>query len=52
MLTEQQIEQMVERKIDKLDFLLMNNKITQKEYDHEVSVVDKWAIQQYKSNEA
>lgn len=46
-MTENQIEIIVERAIDKLDARLMQNKITQSEYDYEVSIIDKWATQQY-----
>ena len=44
---ENQIEIIVERTIDKLDAQLMQNKISQSEYDYEVSIIDKWATQQY-----
>ena len=47
---ETDIEIIAERAIDKLDARLMQNKITQAEYDHEVMVVDKWAEQQYQHN--
>jgi hypothetical protein len=46
-MTENQIEIIVERAIDKLDARLMQSKITQSEYDYEVSIIDKWANQQY-----
>ena len=46
-MTENQIEIIVERAIDKLDARLMQSKITQSEYDYEVSIIDKWATQQY-----
>ena len=46
-LTEEQIEAIVEREIDKLDNMLMSGKLTQSEYDHEVMIVDKWASQEY-----
>lgn len=46
-MNETQIENLVERAIDKLDAQLMQGKIHQVEYDYEVSIVDKWAEQQY-----
>ena len=47
MLNEDQIERLIENKINRLDKLLMSNEITQSDYDYEVSIVDKWASQQY-----
>lgn len=46
-LTEEQIETIIERQMDKLDNKLMSGKLTQAEYDHEVMVMDKWAQQQH-----
>ena len=46
-LTENQIESTVERVIDKLDRQLLTGKLTQQQYDQEVHIIDKWAIQQY-----
>lgn len=51
-MSESEIEIIVERAIDKLDARLMQSKITQKEYDYEVSIIDKWAEQQYQHNKA
>jgi hypothetical protein len=51
-MTENQIEIIVERVIDKLDARLMQSKITQSEYDYEVSIIDKWATQQYEHSKA
>jgi hypothetical protein len=51
-MTESQIEIIVERAIDKLDKKLMQSKITQSEYDYEVSIIDKWATQQYEHYKA
>ena len=51
-MTENQIEIIVERAIDKLDARLMQSKITQSEYDYEVSIIDKWASQQYEHSKA
>lgn len=47
LLTDNQIESRVERAINALDARLMKNELTQEEYDEEVSIVDKWAQQQY-----
>jgi hypothetical protein len=47
-LTEDQIESLVEKAIDRLDQQLLTGKITPIEYENEVSIVDKWSIQQYK----
>jgi len=46
-MSESEIEIIVERAIDKLDKKLMQSKITQSEYDYEVSIIDKWSTQQY-----
>jgi len=43
---EAKVEGIVERNIDRLDYKLMHNQITQEEYDHEVMILDKWACQQ------
>lgn len=51
MIGETEIEIAVERKIDRLDRAFMAGKLTQSEYDREVSIVDKWAMQQYRSIE-
>jgi hypothetical protein len=51
-MTENQIEIIVERAIDKLDARLMQSKISQSEYDYEVSIIDKWATQQYEHSKA
>ena len=47
-ITEDWIEITVERAIDKLDRKLLNGTISQEEYDQEVFILDKWAIQQFK----
>jgi hypothetical protein len=47
-LTEDQIESLVEKAINRLDHQLLTGKITPIEYENEVSIVDKWSIQQYK----
>jgi hypothetical protein len=51
-MTDNQIEIIVERAIDKLDARLMQSKISQSEYDSEVSIIDKWATQQYEHSKA
>ena len=48
-MTEDQIEVAVERRIDRLDDMLMRGEIDQKKYDREIIIVDKWASQQYKN---
>jgi hypothetical protein len=45
-LTETQIEIMVEKAIDKLDKRFLNGELNQMEYDQEIHIIDKWAIQQ------
>jgi hypothetical protein len=45
-MTEDQIERQVERAMDRLDAQLLSGKLTQAEYDREVSTLDKWAQQQ------
>jgi hypothetical protein len=47
-ITENEIENRVERAIDRLDHQLLTGKITPIEYENEVAIVDKWALQQYK----
>lgn len=47
-MTEDQIERKVERMTDKLDAALMNNQMTQQEYDAEMKALDLWTVQQYK----
>lgn len=42
-MTEEQIERSVERKMDALDARLMAGKLTQSEYDAEVSGLHDWA---------
>jgi len=47
-MTEEQIERTAEREMNRLDRELMSNALTQEQYDIEVSLLDKWAQQQYK----
>ncbi len=42
-LTEDEIERIVEKHIEALDRRLMNNDMTQQEYEEAVVIVDKWA---------
>lgn len=42
-LTEEEIERIVEKHINALDRRLMNNDMTQKEYEEAVVIIDKWA---------
>jgi len=42
-LTEEEIERIVEKHIEALDRRLMNNDMTQQEYEEAVVIVDKWA---------
>lgn len=48
-MTEEQIERHVERATDRLDRIFMadNSPMAQAEYDREISILDKWAQQQY-----
>ena len=45
-LTEEQVESLVENRMNKLDKKLMQGHINQQDYDHEVMILDKWACQQ------
>jgi len=45
-LTEDQIEQHVERAMSRLDRQFLAGTINQKEYDREVLILDRWAYQQ------
>lgn len=42
-LTEDEIEHIVEKHIEALDRRLMNNDMTQQEYEEAVVIIDKWA---------
>ena len=48
-LSEHEIETIVEKHMNRLDKKLMQGHVTQTEYDQQVSILDKWAIQQAKS---
>jgi len=41
-MTEEQIERIAERKMNRLDMELMNGTITQEEYEQEVRDLDQW----------
>lgn len=43
-MTEDQIERIVEREMDKLDRLLTNGLMTNEEYETEVAELDNWAM--------
>lgn len=45
-LTEDQIEQHVERAMSRLDRQFLAGTISQQEYDREVLILDRWAYQQ------
>ena len=45
-LSEQQVEAIVEKQMDRLDKQFMSGKLSQQEYDREVAALDKWASQQ------
>jgi hypothetical protein len=45
--TEESIERWVERRMDQLDWQLMNNRLTQTEYDHWVKDLDAFAEKAY-----
>lgn len=47
-MTEEQIELVVEREMDRLDPALLFGKISQAEYDAEVEQLDAWAREQKK----
>lgn len=51
-LTEEQIERMVERQIERLDRHLLSNQITQEQYDRDIVALDKWASQQYQHSKS
>jgi hypothetical protein len=45
-LTEDQIEQHVERAMNRLDRQFLAGTLSQQEYDREVLILDRWAYQQ------
>jgi hypothetical protein len=46
-MSEEQIERLVEKRMDALDRSLMKGTMHQAEYDVEVKRLDRWAQQQY-----
>lgn len=46
-LTEEQIERRAEIRMDRLDALLMNETMTQDDYDEATELLDQWCEQQY-----
>jgi hypothetical protein len=46
-MTEEQIEQEVERRIDAIDVRFMNGGLSQYDYDQQIAEVDAWAQGQY-----
>lgn len=48
-MTENQIEMIVERKMDALDAKLLSGLISQSDYDNAVCDLDKWGEIQYKA---
>lgn len=49
-MTEDQIERIVEREMDKLDRQLTKGMITNEEYEDEVNELDNWARDAYKDS--
>ena len=48
-MTEDRIERIVEREMDKLDKLFLNGGISIERYDEEVAFLDRWASRQYEN---
>lgn len=51
-MTEDQIERIAERQMDKLDRLFTKGMITEAEYDAEVKELDKWCADEYRNARA
>jgi hypothetical protein len=49
--TEERIERIYERTMDKLDHELLNGLITEAQYDEEVRELDRWIRRQYGARE-
>lgn len=47
-MTEDQIEHIAEREMDRLDKQLLNGSLTQDEYLQEVKALDAWVREEYK----
>lgn len=48
MLTEEQIERSVQRRVDALDGVFLTTGMSQSEYDERLRRIDVWAEQQYR----
>lgn len=48
-LTEDEIEYIVEKRIDELDRKLLNDDIIESEYDQAIIDIERWASQQYRN---
>jgi len=51
-MTEDQIERIVEREMDKLDQQLTKGMLTNEEYEDEVRELDNWARDEYRQSRA
>lgn len=51
-MTEDQIERVVERQMDKLDRMLTKGILTNEEYEDEVRELDNWANDAYRQSRA
>lgn len=49
-MTEAQIERIVEREMDKLDRLLLAGQLSYEDYDFEITELEKWAREEYRAN--
>jgi hypothetical protein len=49
-MTEEQIERIAEREMNRLDKELMNGTITQEEYNQEVRELDQWTREEYRQS--
>jgi uncharacterized membrane protein len=50
MMTEQQIEESVARKVDALDRRYLNGALTEDEYQQAIRNLDAWAEEQYRAS--
>lgn len=51
-MTEDQIERIVERQMDKLDLQLTKGMLTNEEYEAEIQELDNWARDEYRQSRA
>ena len=51
-MTEDQIERIVERAMDKLDRMLTKGILTNEEYEAEIQELDNWARDEYRQSRA